>query len=125
MNAKTGKRAAHDALYVDNEFRRMLFKFIILKKTGEKDIYAYKMLKEVEKLPQMEFFCKDKNKLKNDIYNAISALSKDGYIKVKSKKVSNHIRNYYTLTKEGRESIMEIRENFIGAVARIKKILKV
>ncbi len=111
--------------YVDSEFKHMLIKFIVLKKVSTEDIYAYKLLKEVDKRPQIRFFCNDKRKLKSDIYNAINALSKDGYIKVSQKKVGSRIRNYYTLTKEGRKSIADIKENFEGAVRNIKKILKV
>jgi DNA-binding PadR family transcriptional regulator len=124
MNAKKG-RMSFEKRHMDNEFKHMLIKFIILKRISESDIYAYRLLKEVENLPRIEFFCSDKNKLKNDIYNAINALSKDGYIKVVQKKVGKRVRNYYTLTNEGKESMRNIKENFINAVTNIKKILKV
>ncbi|MGC8651942.1 MAG: PadR family transcriptional regulator [Candidatus Micrarchaeia archaeon] len=122
---KSQTNAADRSGYMNNEFRHMLIKFIVLKKVSSEDTYAYKLLKDIEGLPQITFFCKDKKKLKNDIYNAISALSKDGYIKVSQKRAGNKIRNYYALTSEGRKSIRGIKENFESAVRNIKRILRV
>ncbi|MGC8586087.1 MAG: PadR family transcriptional regulator [Candidatus Micrarchaeia archaeon] len=110
---------------VKDEFKRMVIRFIILKKLSDNEIYAYRLLKDIEGMPHMDFFCKDKKKLKNDIYNALNALSKEGYIIVKQKKVGSKVRNYYSLTMEGRKSINRIRRNFAMAVMRIKKILRV
>ena len=110
---------------IKEEFKRMAIRFIILKKLSQNRVYAYSLLKEIRSMPHMDFFCKDKNKLKNDIYNCLNALSKEGYIMVKQKKSGGKIRNYYSLTKKGMKSINEIKRNFETAVIRIKKILGV
>ncbi|MGC8669549.1 MAG: PadR family transcriptional regulator [Candidatus Micrarchaeia archaeon] len=119
---KSSLVANHD-INISADLKRMLMKLIVLKKISKKKVYAYSLLKELECMPNINFFFKDTKKIKNDLYNILKTLNNEGYI-VETQSISNgRIRKYYALTQKGRKSVNEINEEFASAVKNIKKIL--
>jgi DNA-binding PadR family transcriptional regulator len=106
--------------YFKNEFKRMMIKIFILKIIKRKKIYSYALIKEITKHEHLKHFI-DTKEIKNDVYNAVSALEKEGYIKVSNKK--NHIK-YYEITEMGNNALIEVNKNFKDTWKRMKQIIK-
>ncbi|MGC8572043.1 MAG: PadR family transcriptional regulator [Candidatus Micrarchaeia archaeon] len=106
--------------YFKNELKRMLIKIFILKIIKKKKIYSYALIKEISKHEHFKHFV-NSEEIKNDVYNAVSALEKEGYIKVSNKK--DHIK-YYEITKKGNDALTEINKNFKEAWRRMRQIIK-
>ena len=109
--------------YFDMGIKHIIIKFVLLKKIGERRMYAYSLLKDLEREPHIMFFCKDKKMLKNDVYNALGSLAKEHYIRIMSISGKSKARKYYALTAKGRLSLNGIKKDFSYAFSHMKSLL--
>ena len=119
LDAKKGCKKIFSP-YLRNEFKRILLKIFILKIIKKKKIYSYALIKEIIAYKNFNHFISE-DEVKNDVYNAIASLEKEGYIKVSSKK--DHIK-YYKITEKGSNALNEINKNFKETWQRMRRIIK-
>lgn len=109
---------------MSKDTRRMMLKLMLLHKISKKPCYSYGLIEEFSSHPKAAHLLnKNGKELKNDIYNTIKALEKSGYIKPKAKIEGGKLKNYYYITKEGREVLKETKRLFIGAITELVKVI--
>jgi DNA-binding PadR family transcriptional regulator len=106
--------------WIDGEIRKVMIRLILLRKISAKRTYTYEILKELGKFPIVKHF--DKAQFKSSIYNAISGLQREGYIKVQDVSGGSP-KKYFTLTPKGRRALADARKNFGAAMRRMVRIL--
>lgn len=104
------------------EISKYAMKVVILSKLKDWN-YPYSIANEIKKT------CKARHgrglfsdTTKSDVYNAIGALEKQGYITSKTELKSGRVHKYYKATKEGQEALkraMEIREEMLKAFSAL------
>ena len=106
VNQKTGEddTRKHWAGYMGKDVQRTIIKIIIMSKLQHnREMYAYAILKELERIKHP--FVKGNPQIKNEVYNILKALQQAGYIKEKSRVEGRHVKVYYSLTREGAETL--------------------
>jgi DNA-binding PadR family transcriptional regulator len=102
------------------EMRRTILKIRILMRIKKKKTYAYAILKEFGVGSFASFIGP---KIKNDIYNSLSALEKSGYIKHSVKVTSTGIKKYYSITSKGIKASKTLKKAFEESMEYAMKIL--
>ncbi len=104
----------------DSTMRKGMLKIVILKKINEKECYPYALLKTLQKghLGAVHGMGK------NDIYNAISSLEKDGLIQHVTRLSGPHAQNVYSLTKRGKEVLRTANITLTDFLSDMRKLIK-
>jgi DNA-binding PadR family transcriptional regulator len=109
--------------YISKEIRKMVLKLVIMKKIKHGTTYSYAILKDLEGSHAVAKFENPEN-IKNEVYNTIKALEKEGYIKSDSAKKKDGTRVSYRLTSRGMGALKQTGLVFKSAVGEIIKLMK-
>ncbi|MFI5412283.1 MAG: PadR family transcriptional regulator [Candidatus Micrarchaeales archaeon] len=114
-------KTAFASKFMPMEVKRVILKIRILGRVKAGKIYSYALIKEFEKSGFSEFFGPT---LKNDTYNALKVLEKSNYIKMQAKIEGGKVKNYYTITKSGSETLKSVGKMMIGTMKEADKLFK-
>ena len=90
---------------------------LILKLLSEKDMYGYEMIETLQARSQNVFELKA-----GTLYPLLHTLEQNGLLTVYEKEVSGKTRKYYHITKQGRKTLQEKKEEwklYTEAVANV------
>ena len=105
--------------FIKKDVRHIVLKIMLLKMIAAKKSYTYQLFKNVAKSRFAGAFGKED--IKNDVYNTIALLLNSGYIRVVNERDGNSIKKYYTITKKGRESLVEAKKIFRNALLDLSR----
>ena len=101
-------------------YRNEILKMILLSLLIKNGSYPYALLKAIQK-KRMWFL---RNVVKNDVYNALSSMEKQGYIKSKMAFADSSARKNYKITPKGRRIIKAARITMLNSFGDIAKMIK-
>ncbi|MGC8622373.1 MAG: PadR family transcriptional regulator [Candidatus Micrarchaeia archaeon] len=108
--------------YMSRDMQRAMIKIIIMVKLKEKgEMYAYEILKDMEKIKHP--FIKGNPQIKNEVYNTLKSLTEAGYIKEKVKMKERRVKVYYELTDEGASVLKSTRALIRDTARSMSRIL--
>ncbi len=114
------QKSAHFGMnFMPMEAKRIILKIRILgrlKLRGK--TYSYALIKEFEQFG-LKFYGPT---LKNDMYNALRALEKAGYIKPSAKADGGKIKVYYTITPRGEKALKSVGKMMIQTVRQAGRL---
>ena len=90
---------------------------LVLKLLSEKDMYGYEMIDTLRKKSQNVFEFKA-----GTLYPLLHSLEEKGILKVYEQEYLGKTRKYYSITKEGRKLLKEMKEEwevYSGAIANV------
>jgi Transcriptional regulator PadR-like family. len=108
-------------MHMSKDFKHIIMKLIILKKLAKGKEYSYKIIKDMQDIAMSRFVTKGEGEIKNDVYNTISSLEKDGLIKAAG---HGGRRRYYSLTRNGRGALQEADRLMVPIFKELKGILE-
>lgn len=105
---------------VNTGLRNEILKMILLLYLEKHVEYPYSLLKSLRarKISMLE------SMTKNDLYNALNSLEKQGLIKGKSLKMGLVTHRHYRLTLSGREIAGMYKKNMIKSILEVKKFIE-
>lgn len=118
-NSALGFRAA----YISKDVGKMAIKLIIMIKIKKGITYPYAILKELEGSHIAEAHGLAIGDLKNDVYNTIKALQKEGYIEEVAGTGYSKTRKGYRLTRKGHSALREVKRAWKRAFNDIKQVI--
>lgn len=101
-------------------YRNEILKVILLNNLVRSDEYPYALLKALQK-KKIWFL---QNVTKNDVYNALSSMEKQGYIKSKIKTEGSSVRKNYKVTPEGKKIVKTARMAMLDSFRDVAKMIK-
>jgi DNA-binding PadR family transcriptional regulator len=82
-----------------------MLKMFILRRVGNSKANSYAMLKEFRARRGFMKSFGSQSAIKNEVYNTVKSLEKSGYIKSSQKIENGRLKNYYMLTRKGKDTI--------------------
>ncbi len=106
--------------FMPMEAKRIILKIRILgrlKLSGR--TYSYALIKEFGKSGFSEFYGPT---LKNDMYNTLRTLEKEGYIRLSLKVEHGKVKNYYAITRRGASALKSVGKMMMQTVKQAGKL---
>lgn len=113
--------AAYIGKDIGKEPKRMILRVRILQRIHLGRTYSYEIVKEFSKSGLASFIGPT---LKNDIYNTISMLEKNGYIKAKGTVEHGRAKKYFTLTSKGAATLRAAKKAFNAFAVQMGELWK-
>jgi DNA-binding PadR family transcriptional regulator len=110
--------------FLHGDMRRTMLKVRILRRIKKSSLNAYGILKEMSVNKRTFKFFKNKEEMKNDIYNTIKSLEKSGFIKSSQKTENGRIKQYYKVTAKGDEAMRSAKKVFMENLKKLSSIFK-
>lgn len=111
--------------YVNRELRHVILKMIILKRIKYSGrTYSYAILKDLSKLANLHFHINERDEIKNDVYNMMASLEKNGYIKMDREVSKGRVKKYYEITPSGEMVLASASKDFLRAIKAIKTLFR-
>ncbi|MCL5239719.1 MAG: PadR family transcriptional regulator [Candidatus Marsarchaeota archaeon] len=105
--------------YIGKGFKKDILKVMIMTHLSRKPGYPYALIKAVhhKKIWIME------GMTKNDVYNTMAALEREGFIKSRTAKAGAVIRKNYLLTQKGRHIVKESKKAMMRSFREVIKMM--
>ena len=100
--------------------RNEMLKIILLNHLSRHAGYPYELLKAIEGRKVFMF----KGLTKNDLYNAIASLEKQGFIKSKIVMKGAQAQKHYLHTAKGKKIVLASRKQMIKSFREVTKMMK-
>lgn len=106
--------------HVDRSFRKGVLNIIILNSIKKDNMHPYALLQKLKKArnPMVRYV------KKSDVYNAINAMEKKGFVKGVAKLHGSVVQKKYRLTRYGERVVGESKKILAGHIAEMKKLIK-
>lgn len=100
--------------------RNEMLKFILLQHLSRRSGYPYGLMKAIQtrRVPILEGLTK------NDLYNSMNSLEKQGFIKYKPIMFGFMVHKHYELTPKGRRILGASKKIMIKSLFAVKKIME-
>ena len=103
---------------IDKTFIKGVIKLIILKNIERKNNYPYGIFKKIKSNKHFIFKIS-----KNDLYNTISSMEKDGLIKSNNKISKDNGHKTFQITEKGKEISKKSKEIMHSHITALKKLM--
>ena len=101
-----------------SQVKKGTLSFIVLNVLKNKELYGYEFIEEIKKLTTIEI-------AEGTFYPLMNRLKKEGLVSSKWVEQESGIpRKYYTLTKTGEETLVQMRDHWEALAQSIEKITK-
>lgn len=100
--------------------RNEMLRFILLRHLSWRTGYPYALLKAIQGKKVWIL----KGMTKNDLYNAIASLEKEGYIKGKSTMKGGKVQKYYELTASGKKVVKASEQIMYKSFLEMRKLMR-
>ncbi|HVA82859.1 MAG TPA: helix-turn-helix transcriptional regulator [Candidatus Aquilonibacter sp.] len=107
-------------LSISKGLRKEMLKIIILNHLGRHAGYPYELLKAIESRKAFVF----EGLTKNDLYNAIGSLEKQGFIKGHAVMKGAKMQKHYDPTSKGKKIIIASRKAMVRSFTEVNKLMK-
>jgi len=107
----------------ESEIVRGISKLIILsfiEEMGEKGIYGYKLARKIKKNTNSMLIIEE-----GTLYPILRRLNKDGLLKIEKKEYAGRLRNYYVITKNGKNIYNHLMGFFIKLIESISSVMTI
>ncbi len=105
--------------HIDKSFMNGILKLIILRKIKAGEDYPYAILKALShKNHHMPM-----KVTKNDVYNNLNALEKEGFVTSEARLISGKVQKKYKLTPKGKEMLKKARAIIVLHIKRAKELI--
>jgi DNA-binding PadR family transcriptional regulator len=113
-----------DEHFLNKDMRNTMLKVFILRRLKKSEANSYALMKEF--MARRRFIGKLKvlSEVKNEIYNTIKSLEKSKYIKSSHRIENGRLKNYYTLTAEGKKVLESAKKIFQRNIKEISSLVK-
>ncbi|EET89927.1 MAG: helix-turn-helix transcriptional regulator [Candidatus Micrarchaeales archaeon] len=108
--------------YMTKDMYHLIMKLVILGSIKKKKMYPYELINRVAM--HVPKYKSDKKEIKNDVYNTLAVLERIGYIRLERKLAGGRVKNFYTITKKGNESLLASKRILAEAMINVTKQLK-
>ncbi len=105
-----GKRRAAD---LDSGMKKGILKIMILSYISSHKTYPYALLKTMKTTTNIHGSNAFKGITKNDVYNLVSSLEKDGFMTGRARLKGNKVQKVFTVTAKGR-NVVKNKEKILG-----------
>lgn len=105
---------------ISKGLRNEMLKIILLNHLSRHAGYPYELLKAIESKKVFMF----KGLTKNDLYNAINSLEKQGFIKGRVVMKGAQAQKHYAHTPKGKKIVMASRKAMIKSFTEVNKLMK-
>ncbi|MDE1855788.1 MAG: PadR family transcriptional regulator [Candidatus Micrarchaeota archaeon] len=107
-------------LSISRGLRKEMLKIIIMNNLSRHSGYPYELLKGIESKKIFIF----EGLTKNDLYNSIGSLEKQGFIKSRAVMAGAKLRKHYDLTPKGKKIVAASRKAMVKTFLGMKKMMK-
>lgn len=107
-------------LSISKGLRKEMLRIIILNNLARHPGYPYELLKGIESKKVFVF----EGLTKNDLYNAISSLEKQGFIKGKAVMTGAKMQKFYEPTAKGKKIVLASRKAMVKSFTEVNKLMK-
>lgn len=104
--------------------RLTMMKIRVLTRVKKSSLNAYGILKEMSANRRSFRFFKNKEKMRNDLYNTIKSLDKSGFIKSTQKTENGRIKQYYKITPKGTSALKSAKKIFMANLKELSSVFK-
>ncbi len=111
-------------MIMTRNLRQFIIKMVLMVKIAHGHAYSYELVKELSMHGRMKHFVKDRQALKNEVYNNIASLEKSGFIKSVSASSTGRTRKYYALTPKGRAAIRAAKSGMADTIKSLSRMLR-
>ena len=105
--------------HMDKAMRGGLMKLVLMRAIARANDYPYAMLKALRCHKHLPFGAVTKN----EVYNALNALEKRGYMRSKSILAKGKVQKHYTLTAQGRSVVRRSRRIILQLIKEMKLLV--
>lgn len=109
--------------FLSKDMKKTIFKIRLLGRISFSKINSYALMKEFAGNKDFVRFFGGEKDIKNEIYNTLASLEKSNYIKMTQKVENGRLKNYYTITKRGKDVMKSARKVLEGNLKIIASIL--
>ncbi|MEM3201476.1 MAG: PadR family transcriptional regulator [Candidatus Micrarchaeaceae archaeon] len=106
------------------EMRHLIMRVVLLYKISREKTYAYALIKDLLRSRHFKHANIDAKVMKYEIYNALKALEKSGYIKPRSSAENGKLKIFYGITPKGRLALSDMSRIWKKTMAEVSKLLK-
>ena len=117
-----GKEGNEMQNYMTKDMYHLIMKLVILGSIKRREMYPYELINRVAM--HVPKYKGDKGEIKNDVYNTLAVLERIGYIRLEKKLVEGRVKNFYTITKKGNESLLASKRILADAMVNVTRQLK-
>ncbi len=117
-----GKEGNEMQNYMTKDMYHLIMKLVILGSIKRREMYPYELINRVAM--HVPKYKSDKSEIKNDVYNTLAVLERIGYIRLEKKLVEGRVKNFYTITKKGNESLLASKRILADAMVNVTRQLK-
>ena len=96
-----------------------MLKIILLNHLGRHSGYPYELLKAIECKKVFIF----EGLTKNDLYNAINSMEKQGFIKSRIVMKGAKVQKHYYPTAKGKKVVLASRKAMVNSLMEVKKMM--
>ncbi len=111
-------------MLISKSLHQFVVKIVLMVKIGRGGAYSYELVKDLSAHGGLKYLAKDREALKNDVYNNIASLEKSGFIKASSAQGGDGKRKYYALTPKGRAAVKAAKTGMRRTLVNLSKMLK-
>jgi DNA-binding PadR family transcriptional regulator len=106
--------------YLDETMRKGIASIIVLSHIKKKSNYPYALMKAFKKSHHPILANMDKSQ----IYNILSALERDGFVKSRMKKIGKKTQRVYSVTPKGDAIVSSFKDLFSRFVLEAKALIR-